>query len=288
MNRRSLTLVTLLLWGLILTKVWASGLIAAYLHPQFHPLVAISGLSLLVLAFLWWWATGPDFVHDHGHDHGCGCHHGHEDEGRSRLSAGAVFGFAVLLLPVCTALFVSPNQFGEAAVKNRGIVTSISQLPSAAFNASSPDDAPALAAGEDLPDVADWPQDQEEGVEYFTRGADGSIELETIDLLFAAEEPALREQFEGQRVAVTGQYVPSGSGNADRFDLVRMLMVCCAADAKPVGVSVVSAQPSKAPRMGWIRVTGTARFREDSGSTQPLLEAAKIEEVPAPRETVLY
>jgi hypothetical protein len=40
--------------------------------------------------------------------------------------------------------------------------------------------------------------------------------------------------------------------------------------------------------MGWVRVTGTARFVKEGGLRQPRLTAEKVEEVPAPRETVLY
>jgi len=284
MNKRTLTLVTLLLWGALMVWFWASDRVVAYLHPLFHPMVAAAGFVLLVLAPLWWWATRQS---DEGCS-SCGCHHEHEKEPRSRLSAGAVFGFSVLILPVSTAFLVSPSQFGEAAVMNRGIVTSISQLPTALPETTALEHAPLLGDGEEIPDVDQWPEGQEEGVEYFTRAPDGAIQLETIDLLFAADEPALREQFENQRVSVIGQYVPPRGSEADRFDLVRMFMVCCAADARPIGIGVVAPLLPDAERMGWIRVTGLARFGDDGGIVQPVLEADKIEMVPAPRETVIY
>jgi len=284
MNKRTLTLVTLLLWGALMSWFWVSGRIVAYLHPQFHPLVAAAGIVLLLLAPLWWWATRESGAGCSS----CGCHHEHGEEPRSRLSAGAAFGFVVLLLPVSTAFFVSPGQFGEAAIMNRTIVTSITQLPSAVPETAVLDEAPVLGDADEVPDVAQWPEAQEEGVEYFTRGPDGAIQLETIDLLFAAEEPALREQFADQRVSVTGQYVPPRGDGSARFDLVRMFMVCCAADARPIGIAVSSPSLPVAARMGWIRVTGKARFANDGESVQPFLEAESIQEVPAPREAVLY
>ncbi|MGA0093084.1 MAG: TIGR03943 family putative permease subunit [Chthoniobacterales bacterium] len=285
MNRRTLTLVTLLLWGGLMVWFWASGRIVSYLHPQFHVLVAGAGTVLLLLAPAWWWAT-REITAGCGD---CGCHHGHEAEPpRGALGAGAVFAFVVLLLPVSAAMLVSPSQFGEAAVMNRGIVSSISQLPAA--GASVPGDlegAPMLDEGEELPDVYDWPEEEEEGVEYYTRGPDGAIQLETIDLLFAAEEPGLRDEFDNQRVSIVGQYVPS-RGPGATFDLVRMMMVCCAADARPVGVEIETAQPRDFPRMGWIRVTGPVRFVESGGLREPRVTAEQIEEIPAPRETILY
>lgn len=286
MNRRFLTLVTLLFWGFLLTAFWATDRVDSYLHPQFHTLVAVSGFLLLGLAPLWWWASGrAESTH-----HDCGCHHDHDHDAdpRSALSAGAVLAFLLLLVPAGAAAIVSPSQFGEAAVMNRGIVSSISQLPSFAPPVGGLEDAPLLGDGEVIPDVEDWPEDREEGVEYFTRTPDGAIQLETLDLLFAAAEPALREEFENQRVSVVGQFVPPRSAGDGEFDLVRMIMVCCAADARPLGVKISAPPPAELPSMGWIRVTGTARFDDKGGFFEPRIEGGAVEQVEAPRETILY
>lgn len=280
--KRILTLVTLLLWGGTLFYFWWSGRIASYLHPQFHPYVLVAGTGLLVLAGLWWWASRES---DAG-CHDCGGHHDHGDGPRSRLSAGAALAFLVLLLPLSAAAFISPSQFGEAMVMNRGIVTDISQLPSAGMPGGNWDDAPAWDEKIDAVDAA-WDQNQDEGVEYFTRGPDGSIQVETLDLLFAAQEPGLRGEFENQRVSIVGQYVPPRGGSEGGFDLVRMFVVCCAADARPLGIKVTG-QPVSVPRMGWVRITGIARFEDNGGVLEPSLELEKIEEVEPPRESFLY
>lgn len=282
MNRRVLTLFTLLLWGSLLLWFSGGGVIVAYLHPDFHPLVTAAGVVLLVLAAAWWWAT-REIQASCG---SCGCQHDHGEAPRSAMSAGAVFAFVVLLLPVSAAALFSPGQFGEAAVMNRGIVRGLEDLPVLLPLGDDYEDSPLLGEGDEIPDAEGLPG--EEGVEYFTRSPDGAIELETIDLLFAAGEQALRDEFDNQRVVVTGQFVPPTGSDAGQFDLVRMFMVCCAADARPVGIKVGVPQSPDLPRMGWIRVTGTARFLEVSGVLQPRVEAEKIEEVPAPRETVLY
>lgn len=280
--KRILTLATLLLWGSTLLYFWLSGRIASYLHPQFHAYVLFAGIGLILLSPLWWWASRGT---DDGCD-ACGCSHDHDDEPRSRLTAGALFAFTVLLLPLSAAAFISPSQFGEAAVMNRGIVTDISQLPSAEVPGGSWEDAPEWDESLDGID-ASWPEEQEEGVEYFTRAPDGSIQLETLDLLFAAQEPGLREEFENQRVSIIGQYVPPRGGAAGGFDLVRMFMVCCAADARPLGIKVTG-DPVAVPRMGWVRITGIARFEGSGGVMEPSLELETIEEVEPPRETLLY
>lgn len=287
MMKRWLTLVTLVVWASLLLYFWLSGRVASYLHPQFHAYVAAAGVLLAFLVPVWWWASREEASgcgsccdgHDHGHDHGV------PPRG---LSAGAALAFLVLILPVSAATVISPGQFGEAVVMNRGIVTDITQLPTASpsFGASW-QDAPMVGDGE-LPDIMDWPEDFEEGVEFYTRRPDGAIELETIDLLFAADEPGLREEFEDQRVSILGQYVPPRGGSSGGFDLVRMFVVCCAADARPLGIKVVAPEAVEVPRMGWVRITGVARFEQVGGRFEPSLELESIENVEAPRETFLY
>ena len=274
-------MVTLLLWGTTFLYFYLSGRIASYLHPQFHVYVVVAGAGLLVLGALWWWASRET-------DAGCaegGCHHD-GNEPRGGLTAGAILAFLVLLLPITAAAFISPSQFGEAMVMNRRVVTDVSQLPSAELPGGSWQDAPAWDDGVDSADES-RPEDQEEGVEYFTRTPDGAIQVETLDLLFAAEEPALREEFENQRVSIIGQYIPPRGGAEGGFDLVRMFVVCCAADARPLGIKVVG-DPVEVPRMGWVRITGVARFEDKGGTIEPRLELEKIEEVEAPRESFLY
>ena len=279
--KRILTLVTLLLWGTTFLYFYLSERIASYLHPQFHVYVVVAGAGLLVLGALWWWASRET-------DAGCaegGCHHD-GNEPRGGLTAGTILAFLVLLLPLTAAAFISPGQFGEAMVMNRRVVTDVSQLPSAELPGGSWQDAPAWDDGVDSADES-RPEDQEEGVEYFTRTPDGAIQVETLDLLFAAEEPALREEFENQRVSIIGQYIPPRGGAEGGFDLVRMFVVCCAADARPLGIKVVG-DPVEVPRMGWVRITGVARFEDKGGTIEPRLELEKIEEVEAPRESFLY
>ena len=279
--KRILTLVTLLLWATTFLYFYLSGRIASYLHPQFHVYVVVAGAGLLVLGALWWWASRET-------DAGCaegGCHHD-GNEPRGGLTAGTILAFLVLLLPITAAAFISPGQFGEAMVMNRRVVTDVSQLPSAELPGGSWQDAPAWDDGVDSADES-RPEDQEEGVEYFTRTPDGAIQVETLDLLFAAEEPALREEFENQRVSIIGQYIPPRGGAEGGFDLVRMFVVCCAADARPLGIKVVG-DPVEVPRMGWVRITGVARFEDKGGTIEPRLELEKIEEVEAPRESFLY
>lgn len=111
----------------------------------------------------------------------------------------------------------------------------------------------------------------------------GYTVLEANDLVYAASQPGFREAMKGMKVAVLGQYYPGdekgaqklagakGPGEADPsmdggryFWLVRMNMVCCAADARPTSVKVdPPAQDTTARKdMDWLNSRGTVEFRE--------------------------
>jgi uncharacterized repeat protein (TIGR03943 family) len=116
------------------------------------------------------------------------------------------------------------------------------------------------------------------------------MQMQVIDLLYAVQMPSYRGEFEGKEVQMVGQFVPMSTGNphGDRFQLVRMFITCCAADAKPIGVTVHSPQIPHVPDMGWLRITGTPVFPMEGGRRSAVLEATKVEPCAAPSEPFVY
>ena len=82
--------------------------------------------------------------------------------------------------------------------------------------------------------------------------AAGCIKAEIIDLLYAAQEATTRKDFEGKKVEIIGQVVPNklrkgiAAAPAGSFKLLRLVIVCCAADAMPVAVKVQTNLPATA------------------------------------------
>ncbi len=48
------------------------------------------------------------------------------------------------------------------------------------------------------------------------RNEAGQIKAQTVDLLYAAEEPTMRQDFEGKEVELIGQFMPAKSNNPER------------------------------------------------------------------------
>jgi uncharacterized repeat protein (TIGR03943 family) len=135
----------------------------------------------------------------------------------------------------------------------------------------------------------------------------GNIKVEITDLLYAAQEPSSRKDFEGKRVELIGQLVrPKARGASARivdpntFRVMRLVMVCCAADAMPAALKIQSVQkPDDQREMSWLKVTGVVHFRPRAKSVsddgidygdypEPVIVAEKIVNTPAPREKFIY
>jgi uncharacterized repeat protein (TIGR03943 family) len=260
MNARAsafLTSVTLATWGGSLAWFGISGRIAAYLHPAFHPWVLASGIVLLALAAGALGVPQP----------------GKLPRPRPALS------FLVLVVPLVAAMAVSPGRFGATAVANRGLVDDPAQL---AGVSGASDPALARVGGP----VAEGTMMDPDA--YLKKTADGRIRVQTVDLLYASAEPTMREDFENKEIEVIGQFMPArlGNPNGDRFQLVRLFVMCCAADARPVAVAVESRETF--PEMTWLRVTGRATFPVVSGRRSPVVVADSVKVIDPPEESFIY
>ena len=272
--QRYLSAGVLTIWGVMLAYFFFSGRLGSYLHPSFHFWTGISGVVLMLLAagllFL------PGGSADCCDEPGCELEHVRQTPRRSLLSAG------ILVLPLLIAAMVSPDEFGAATVSNRGYIQRINDLPG-----YQPYAEPALPSADDS---ADAPGTPDADGTYLPKTAAGQIKAQTVDLLYAAEEPTMRTDFENKEVEVIGQFMPARAPNSqvDRFSLVRMFVICCAADARPVAVTVQTEHPQSIAEMSWVKVTGKASFPVEGGRRVPLVLANTVTPCDPPDETFIY
>lgn len=297
--------ITLAAWGGVLLFFAQSGRLPHYLVPAFRPFVAPAAWTLLAMALLYLVLVGLNRSFDE------------EDPCRpsvNRLHLRHVLGFLLLMLPIGLAVFVPPGYTAEA-VRNKGFVEDVTTIPGLASRnlarnatpaggeAAAPDVAPTpqepnsamVAIGETVPrtteEVLDPLITEDPPLESFIpKNANGDILAEVVDLLFAAEEPTLRPNFEGKSVEMIGQLMPleGTQPNANRFRLMRMFMVCCAADAQAVAVTVETPSKVDQPEMSWVRATGVVEFERINGKLTPILKAKTVVPSDPPEETMLF
>ena len=273
----------LLLWGGFVLWLALSHQLSTYLHPSLQPYTVAAGVVLIILAIfslrglLMKKRSGAACDHDHSccHDHNqaeadasdeAHKEHHHEEVGSPPLSL--CFKTLLLLLPLAIVLFGRGNHYTISTIQNRGVVQDLNKLPAAKSSSTPTEVSPG----------------------HTTEPSAGSMPIQVIDLLYAVQMPTYREDFEGKQVELIGQFVPLATGNpkGDRFQAIRLFITCCAADAKPVGVTVQYDKPLKVSEMGWVKITGTPTFPMEGGRRTAVLVANKVEECPAPAEPFVY
>jgi uncharacterized repeat protein (TIGR03943 family) len=262
---RWLPCATLLAWSAMLLYFFFSGRIAGFLHPVFRPFVPAAGGVIFLLAAGSALAPAEIVCCD-----GKECAHP-----PGRMTLGRLLMFLVLLAPVCVAASLSTDRFGESAIRNRGVITDAAALKGSPAAGQAP--AQTAAAGHAASD-------------YLPKSSGGNLVVQVTDLLYAAAESSLRADFENKKIEIVGQLMPDAVNNPTgaRFKLVRMLMVCCAADARPVAVRVEGGGKPGIPEMSWVKVSGEAAFPVEGGRVVAVIKADRIQVTDPPGEAMLY
>lgn len=172
-------------------------------------------------------------------------------------------------------------------------------LPAAKTSADSP---PATAPATPPVATATPPNGAKEAKSYggFTladleaqvpKSKAGNFILEVPELYYTAGDKEVQSVITGQMVETVAQVLPEKVNNEDgkRLRIFRMLVQCCAADARPYSIPAQFAE--KAPTfkdMTWVKVTGKMNYKQEGGQTVPLIEVTKIEETTAPDNAMVY
>ena len=339
---RILAPLTLLEWGGILTYFYFSGRIAAFLHPMFRPLVLVTGILLLITAACV--AIFHEEECGHGHDHSEDHEHSHSHDKLS-VGGFLAFLILLLPVALAAKISPDsyganliknrglvedirsiPGAASSFARRSKSITSETSQQESSVTTTADttpssppkyvgvPEQTPLPKQNPDaespLPSN-DYEQPNPSPNQPWVNGAlkpnaAGYIKAEIVDLLYAAQEPFTRKDFEGKNVELIGQLVPdkskAGSKSAvpaGSFKLLRLVMVCCAADAMPVAVKVQTKLPPMTMRdMQWLKVTGRVHYQPRSKADsdgvdygdqpEPVIAADSIRKISAPQEKYLY
>lgn len=276
---RWLPCATLFSWSAILLGFYFSGRVDAYLHPAFRPGVLIAGGVMLALAAAFAFLPG---VASGCVDENCG-------QPLGKMKGGRFLTFFILLLPFGTASLYSPQSFSATTIMNRGVVTDARGLASQKTPAASPSNPlePALPTKDGAPAA---PEQAAAANDFLPKSKEGNVLVAVVDLLYAAQDPSLRPDFENKKVELIGQIMPDNVSNSNgrRFKLVRMFMVCCAADARPVAALIESDKKPDAAEMTWVKIVGSVNFPIESGRPIAVVKADSVTVTNPPDETMLY
>jgi uncharacterized repeat protein (TIGR03943 family) len=300
--------ITLIGLGVVLLDFFFTGRLDQYLHPQFRPWTLVGGVIFCLAGIIYAAANSTSQC----------CIDGECVHQNTSSIARSVIAFSILFVPLAAGVALSKDSYDQHAVLNRGFVEDMTKLPGRttappatvtndpvippqALGADKdesaseplPQDTPAGQPSQDAalsvgPDQANpaVPSPDEGSAQYLPKAADGNVALEVTDLLYAESEDSLRKMFSDKTIEVIGQYLPGS--DPKQFKLVRMFIVCCAADARPLAVPVEVSAPSTASEMGWVKVTGKATYSKTGDRVHVVLKADSVESTDPPAEAMLY
>ncbi len=237
---------SLILGALGLTQLYSiwSGQAQGLLHPTFHPFVLISGILLTLLSLLRLVVSLPMSPAS--------------PLKVSALSWGRIVVGGLLVIMVIGFQKSTPKTgYTALAFDNRGLDDQVFPPMSQAYKDATADGATA---------------------------SDKVMDLEVVDLLYAAGDPDLMKSMEGRHVRFIGQLLPLDDHS---FQVVRLLMYCCAADAQPVGL-VIKGQATGMQKMDWIQVEGTAHFEPSQKTAKVDIKLDQVHPTATPKEIFLY
>ncbi len=264
--------------------------------------------------------------HDHAHDHGAAHNH---DHGHGILEESKFLGRTVAILilaaPVTWAAIRTPDQYSANAIVNKGLYNQNYASTTRADQFSlKKEKAPAktdVATKTQTTNVADQPPDatttkpapgapadvakpsgaaETKSFGTFTladleaqvpKSKEGNFILEVPELFYTAGDKEVQSVLKGQSVETIAQVLPEKVNNEDgkRLRIFRMLVQCCAADARPYSIPVEFTD--KAPEikeMTWVKMIGKMNFKQEGGQTVPVLEAISWKETTAPDDAMMY
>ena len=296
---RGLSLLALVAWGSLMLYFYFSGRLNEYLIPMYRPLVALSGFLMLGIAgslvlglrqgARWQLAAGL-FADDTPSDDltMSSRTRAHDANARVWPFGRADLGGGRRVARRLQRQHHSQPRHQHRRLRPRGQTRLAGNAAVASANAVK---NPA-AVEPPLPGATPAPADNTplDASQYLKTTSDGHVIAEVTDLLFASDDDSMRPAFEGKTVEMIGQFMPVKGATDGRFQIVRMFMVCCAADARPVAVaSMPPTADAKLPgEMAWTKVVGKVTFPLENGRRIPLIQAEKVTACEPPSEAMLY
>jgi uncharacterized repeat protein (TIGR03943 family) len=223
--RRYLPSIILAGYGLLIISLFARGVLTWYINPSYVLPAMLAAGVLLVLAAALALRQQP--VHcDTCCEDGCHC--------STATTSYRVYG--LLAIPLLLALLVPPHALASFSAMQRG--PQIAGL--GVIRGASAVKRVSLSIDTKTFSMEDW-----------------------VGALSADPNPA---DYKGKPVTVTGLVVHDpASTPKGYFMVIRYLVTCCIADARPVGLIVKDSSNGALKDNQWVTVSGTMGSAEDSG-----------------------
>ena len=123
------------------------------------------------------------------------------------------------------------------------------------------------------------------------KSKEGNFQLEVPEIYYTAGDKEVQGVITGQSIETIAQVIPEKVNNekGTRVRIFRMLMQCCAADARPYSVPVeFSKAAPKFKEMSWVKIVGKLNYMKEGEQIVPIIEAISMTEAPEPDNKMVY
>ncbi|MFZ4764547.1 MAG: hypothetical protein ACOYMN_06290 [Roseimicrobium sp.] len=255
-------------------------------------------------------------AHAHGEEHGPEFGHAHgilEESG----PFGRLIAILLIAVPVTYAAILTPDRYSANAVINKGLYSpsygegarseQFSLNKDAATRPTPPAPGPAAKAGDVMPPVSTKEIEKQaqkaadpKSYGSFTladlkaqvpQSPEGNFMLEVPELYYTAGDKEVQSVLNGQMVETIAQILPEKVNNdkGTRVRIFRLLVQCCAADARPYSIPVEFGKtPPSFKDMSWVKVIGKMTYKTEGEQTVPMLEATSMSEAAEPADKMVY
>jgi uncharacterized repeat protein (TIGR03943 family) len=241
--------VSLLLLAAFLVFSAASGRLRFFLAPGFVWLPPAAAVLLLAMGAARWLAL-------HAGAATCEC-----DDDHSGPAAMRWLYALVIIMPLAFALGVNPRQFSTEGVRKRT--------------------APAAARDAGLERAMNWVLGLKQAASKWGAPSGGLPAEPTVAELMRALEGEGGRALAGKFVTVIGQCGADNATTGGRFELYRLVVTCCIADATAVSVEVAGLPTVTVEPGEWLRIGGVIAI-EGGASPQAVFRAATISKISVP------
>lgn len=246
--------VALLLLAAFLIFSAASSRLRFFLAPGFVWLPPAAAMLVLAMSAARWLAFRAGGA-------ACGCGDSHSGSTAMRWLYALV-----LVVPLGFALAVNSQQFSPEGVRKRT--------------------APTMVRDAALERAMNWALGLQP-LPAKSSEAPGELPAEpTVAELARALEGDTSQALAGKFVTVIGQCGSDEVMAGGRFDLYRLVVTCCVADATAVSIEVAGLPMAAVEPGQWLRIRGVIRF-EGAGAPQAVLHAASISKISTPSNPYL-
>lgn len=261
---------------------------------------------------------------DHDEEGSHGHHHGILEESGA---IGRLVAILLLAVPVTYAAILTPDRYSANAVINKGLYSpsygegaradqftlkkdsatagatkpgeSVASLPPAGTTPAKPGDVmPAVNPKEIEKQAAKGAEAKSYGSftladlkQQVPQSPEGNFMLEVPELYYTAGDKEVQSVLNGQPVETIAQVLPEKVNNekGTRLRIFRLLVQCCAADARPYSIPVEFGKTApQVKEMSWVKIVGKMTFKEEGGQTVPVLEATSLTEAAEPADKMIY